>query len=149
MFGKSAPKPPSTTSRRCGLALLTFTLVVPSFLRSHAGEREKVDFNFQVRPILADRCFKCHGPDAKARKAKLRLDLAESAFAGRDPQKPRRAIVPSHPEQSELVRRITTADEDDRMPPAASNLTLSEEEKDVLQKWIAQGAEYQPHWAFM
>src|SRR5690242_11972783 len=59
----------------------------------------KVDFNFQIRPILADRCFKCHGPDEKARKGKLRLDLAENAYALRDPEKNTRAIVPSHPEQ--------------------------------------------------
>src|SRR5438045_574969 len=108
-----------------------------------AGETvaDKVDFNFQIRPILADRCFKCHGPDEKARKAKLRLDLQESAYSIRNPQKNTRAIVPSHPEQSELIRRITTKDEDDRMPPAASNLVLSDADKELLRRWIAQGAE--------
>jgi hypothetical protein len=114
-----------------------------------ADASDKVDFNFQVRPILADRCFKCHGPDEKTRKAKLRLDLPESAYAVRDPQKQRRAVVPSHPEQSELVRRITTSNEDDRMPPAASNLMLSSQEKEMLRRWIEQGAEYKPHWAFI
>src|SRR5258707_13010637 len=87
-----------------------------------------IDFNFQVRPILADRCFKCHGPDEKARKAKLRLDLPESAYAIRDPKTGTKAIVPHHPEQSELYRRITTTDKDDRMPPVASNLALTDEE---------------------
>ena len=114
-----------------------------------ADGSEKVDFNFQVRPILADRCFKCHGPDEKTRKAKLRLDQPESAYAVRDPQKNRRAVVPFHPEQSELVRRITTTDEDDRMPPAASNLTLTDEEREVLRRWVVQGGEYKPHWAFI
>src|SRR5579859_3485906 len=87
-----------------------------------ASGPDKLDFNFEVRPILADRCFKCHGPDAKARKAKLRLDQPESAYAIRDPQTGKRAIVPRHPEQSELYRRITTKDNDDRcrQPPAIS-----------------------------
>ncbi|HZR19714.1 MAG TPA: DUF1553 domain-containing protein [Verrucomicrobiae bacterium] len=114
-----------------------------------AEASDKVDFNFQIRPILADRCFKCHGPDEKARKAKLRLDQPESAFAVRDPQKHTRAIVPSHPEQSELVRRINTKDDDDRMPPPASNLSLNDEEKELLGRWVAQGAQYQQHWAFI
>src|SRR5438477_5454003 len=85
------------------------------------NHQDKVDFNFQIRPILADRCFKCHGPDEKARKAKLRLDVADSAYAVRDAQKQTRAIVPSHPELSELVRRINTHDDDDHMPPPASH----------------------------
>ena len=117
--------------------------------KAFASGPDKIDFNFQVRPILADRCFKCHGPDEKARKAKLRLDQPESAYAVRDPQKQRRAVVPSHPEQSELVRRIITTDEDDRMPPASSNLTLSNDEKELLRRWIQQGGEYKPHWAFL
>src|SRR6185369_10760253 len=107
----------------------------PAFTESSklfgAEASEKTDFNFQVRPILADRCFKCHGPDEKARKAKLRLDLPESAYAIRDPQTGKRAIVPRHPEQSELAKRITTSDDDDRMPPVASNLTLTGEEKEL------------------
>ncbi|HSU54551.1 MAG TPA: DUF1549 domain-containing protein, partial [Candidatus Dormibacteraeota bacterium] len=110
--------------------------------------KDKIDFNFQVRPILADRCFKCHGPDEKARKAKLRLDMPESAYSVRDTNKQTRAIVPSHPEQSELVRRITTSDDDDRMPPQASNLSLTPEEKEVLRRWVLEGGEYKTHWAF-
>jgi hypothetical protein len=129
--------------------LVSAILVTLSGTLFAAAKSDKVDFNFQVRPILADRCFKCHGPDEKARKAKLRLDLAESAYAVRDPQKQRRAIVPSHPEQSELIRRITTTDDDDRMPPPASNLTLEDNEKEILRRWIQQGAEYKLHWAFI
>jgi hypothetical protein len=130
--------------------MLTLALVFIGGEAAAGGEAPgKVDFNFQIRPLLADRCFKCHGPDEKARKAKLRLDLPESAFAVRDPKKQTRAIVPGHPEQSELVRRITTTDDDDRMPPPASNLTLTGEEKDLLRLWVAQGAEYRPHWAFI
>ncbi len=101
----------------------------------------KVDYNFQVRPLLADRCFVCHGPDEKKRKAKLRLDLPEVAFA-------RRAIVPGKPDESAVIERIT-ADDDMRMPPAKSNLSLSKDEIALLRRWIAEGAEYKPHWAFL
>jgi hypothetical protein len=118
--------------------------------RSPAAEPGgKLDFNFQVRPILADRCFKCHGPDEKARKAKLRLDLPETAYGFRDKDTGKAAIVPGRPEESELCRRIVATDDDDRMPPPASNLSLNAEEKELLRRWIAQGAEYKPHWAFI
>src|SRR5438128_6896183 len=90
----------------------------------------KLDYNFHVRPILADRCFVCHGPDEKNRKAKLRLDLAEVAFA-------RQAVVPGKPEESEVMERIT-ADGSRRMPPRKSNLTLSKDEIEVLRRWIAE-----------
>jgi hypothetical protein len=101
----------------------------------------KVDYNFQVRPILADRCFVCHGPDEKNRKAKLRLDLPEVAYA-------RHAVVPGKPDESKLVKRIT-ADDDDRMPPRKSNLSLSKAEIEILRRWVAEGGEYKPHWAFL
>jgi hypothetical protein len=106
---------------------------------SRAAPPRKIDFNFQVRPILSDRCFTCHGPDEKKRKARLRLDTAAGA---------RRVIVAGHPEKSELVRRIT-ADADERMPPRKSNLTLTAEEIEVLRRWVAEGAEIKPHWAFL
>jgi hypothetical protein len=105
------------------------------------------DFSLQIRPLLADRCFKCHGADERSRKAKLRLDQPESAFAARDHGI--RPIVPGHPERSELWRRINAADEDDRMPPPASKLSLTSEEKDLLRRWIEQGAAYKPHWSFI
>src|SRR5262245_24026557 len=97
-----------------GMALAGFEHRVPAA----TGQEGKIDYNFQVRPILSDRCFKCHGPDEKARKAKLRLDLPESALAVRDFKKGTRAIISGHPEQSELYRRITSDDEEERMPPA-------------------------------
>jgi hypothetical protein len=104
-----------------------------------AAPLAKVDFNFQVRPLLADRCFTCHGPDEKKRKANLRLDTPAGA---------RRVVVPGRPEGSELYRRLT-ADDDERMPPRKSKITLSKQEIEVLQRWIAEGAEYKPHWAFL
>jgi len=111
----------------------------------HAGPA-KINYNRDVRPILSDKCFKCHGPDSQARKADRRLDIREAALAELDGV---RAIVPSNAEQSELVRRIETDDADDLMPPRKSNLRLSKNEIAVLRQWIAEGAEYQPHWSFV
>jgi hypothetical protein len=108
-----------------------------------------VDFSVQVRPILADRCFKCHGPDEKARQGKLRLDLPEAAFALRSPDPGTAAIVPGKPEASQLIWRIKSAPPDERMPPPASNLVLSDAEIDILRRWVEQGAVYKPHWAFV
>ncbi|MEO7678941.1 MAG: DUF1549 domain-containing protein, partial [Verrucomicrobiota bacterium] len=113
-----------------------------------ADPAEHVDFNFQIRPILSDRCFKCHGPDAKSRKADLRLDIADEATALRGKKSDLHAIVPGKPGQSEVVRRITTTDPDDQMPPPDSNLHLSKEEIALMTKWIEQGAKYETHWAF-
>ncbi len=112
-----------------------------------AREPPRLDFNRDVLPLLADRCFKCHGPDGAARKADLRLDDAVAAVAERDGV---RAIVPGDPAASELVARIRHADPEERMPPADSGRKpLTEQEKDVLERWIAEGAEYAPHWAFV
>jgi mono/diheme cytochrome c family protein len=106
----------------------------------------KVVFNRDIRPILSDNCFACHGFDAKHRKAGLRLDLAEGAFT---PNKEGVvAIKPGKPDESELWRRIITADEDDLMPPAESHKKLTAEQKELLRQWIAEGAVYQKHWAF-
>jgi hypothetical protein len=108
--------------------------------------RSGADFNDQVRPILARHCFKCHGPDDKARKAKLRLDREESAkqpaSSGETP------IVPGKPDESELVRRIFTDDPDELMPPRAANLPLSQADREILKQWVADGAKYDVHWAF-
>ena len=109
----------------------------------------RVDFNFQVRPLLSDRCFKCHGPDEKARKAKLRLDDGQSAFALRDAKKGTHAVVAGHPETSEVYRRITSTDPDEMMPPPKSGLNLSTEDKELIRRWIAQGGEYKPHWSLI
>lgn len=106
-----------------------------------AAAPEKVDYNFQIRPILADRCFACHGPDARQRKADLRLDTAEGVRAAG-------VLVPGKPEESELVRRITATDKT-RMPPKKSNLSLSAKEIELIRRWVAEGAEYKPHWAFL
>ena len=108
-----------------------------------------IDFNWDVRPILSENCFSCHGPDAKARRAGLRLDTAEGAYAALTGRLPRHAIVPGQPGASELIRRVTATSAALRMPPAASNKTLTPEQIEILRQWIAQGAQYKPHWAFI
>jgi hypothetical protein len=105
----------------------------------------KLEYNRDVRPILSDKCFKCHGPDSQARKADLRLDVRDSALALHDGVPP---LVPGKPEESDIVHRIETDDPEDKMPPRKSNLRLSKDEAAVLRQWIAEGAEYQPHWSF-
>lgn len=110
---------------------------------------EKIDFNFHVRPILSDRCFACHGPDEKARKADLRLDLEATAFAALDSLKGRYAIVKGDIAKSELIHRIISKDPELVMPPPESNLTVSEREIKILKRWIEQGAPWKSHWAFI
>ena len=112
-----------------------------------AGLPDVIDFNFHVKPILSDRCFKCHGPDDRVRKAGLRFDRKEAAF-GVLPSG-NRAIVPGDTGSSTLVARILSPDPQRVMPAGDSNLTLNEYEKAVLVKWIEQGAEWKPHWSFI
>ncbi|MFY0685764.1 MAG: DUF1553 domain-containing protein [Cyclobacteriaceae bacterium] len=112
-------------------------------------EGEKIDFNYDVRPILSDRCFACHGPDANTRKAGLRLDTESGAMALLGENQDHYAIVPGKPSKSSLVDRIFSDDPDMMMPPGESNLSLTASEKEVLKKWIEQGAEWKPHWAFI
>jgi len=100
---------------------------------------QAVDFESQIKPLLSDRCFACHGPDENARKADLHLYSREGALE---------VITPGKPEASELFRRITVADPDDLMPPPDSKLSLSGEEKELIRRWIAEGAEWKEHWAF-
>lgn len=99
-------------------------------------------YNRDVRPILSDNCFPCHGPDQQHRRAKLRLDVREVAVS-------RKAIVPGKPDESELIRRIFTDDEDDRMPPSKSEKSLTAAQRETLRRWIAEGAAYEPHWAYI
>ena len=109
---------------------------------------ETIDFNFHIRPILSDRCYACHGPDEKAREADLRLDTEAGAFAALGEEKDSYAIVRGDLEKSMLYHRIHAEDPDEIMPPPESNLTLSDYEKKLLEKWITQGAEWKTHWAF-
>ncbi len=105
------------------------------------------DFSRDVRPILSQHCFKCHGPDDKTRKGGLRLDLRDSAT--KEAKSGAVALVPGQPDKSELVARIFSTDEDELMPPPSTKRALTPEQKDTLRRWVAAGAEYQQHWAFV
>lgn len=118
---------------------------------SPAGEEQipdKISYNFHVRPILSDKCFACHGPDANKRQAGLRLDIAENAYKALDENPTTHALVPGEPRLSEAFLRISSSDPTRKMPPVESNLTLTESEIKLIGKWIKQGAEYESHWAF-
>jgi hypothetical protein len=106
-----------------------------------------IDYSRQIRPILSDKCYRCHGPDAAERKGGFRLDLRESAIAKADSGET--PIVPGKPEQSELLTRIHSTDADVQMPPPSFLKKLTAEEKTLLREWIAAGADYQQHWAFV
>ncbi len=108
-----------------------------------------VSYNFNIRPILSDKCFKCHGPDANKREAGLRLDIADSAYAPLAETKGSFAIVRGKPELSELMKRISSDDTSFLMPPLNTHLgSLSKYEIALFKKWISQGAKYETHWAF-
>uniref|UniRef100_UPI00313B87F5 PSD1 and planctomycete cytochrome C domain-containing protein n=1 Tax=Dyadobacter sp. OTU695 TaxID=3043860 RepID=UPI00313B87F5 len=110
---------------------------------------EQVSYNFDIRPILSDKCLACHGPDANKREAGLRLDDPASAFAALKDNPKAHALVAGRPDHSAVYLRITTEDTTLRMPPPASNLKLSQREIDLIGKWINQGAKYEKHWAFV
>lgn len=124
---------------RCILVLMVMSVCAAG---AQAQPGPRVEFNRDIRPILSDKCFRCHGPDRAARQGDLRLDDRDEAIA-------RTAIVPGLPIESTLVQRVTASAEDERMPPKDSGKSLSEREIQLLQTWIEQGAEYQPHWAFL
>ena len=100
---------------------------------------EKVEYNRDVRPILSDNCFFCHGPDANHREADLRLDLREAAIE---------KLAPGKPNESELVARIISQDPDLRMPPPEANKELTPQQIEILKRWVEQGAGYQKHWSY-
>ena len=114
-----------------------------------AGVPGNINYNWHVRPILSENCFKCHGPDIEGREASLRLDFPEFAFERLEGPRERFAIVPGDPESSELIWRINASNPDDVMPHPSTRKTLTDLEKAILRQWIADGAEYQRHWAFL
>jgi hypothetical protein len=118
------------------MALVSFVLAGSSV------SADPIRYSRDIRPILAEHCFACHGPDRAARKAKLRLDLRDVAIA-------REAIVPGKPDESNLVTRLYAEDPSERMPPPKAKKQLTAQEKDTLRRWIAAGAEYEAHWAFV
>ena len=101
-----------------------------------------IDFNREVRPLLASKCYACHGPDEEGRKAKLRLDVREDALKND-------IIVPGEVDDSEFHYRIHSDDPDEIMPPPESHSSLTQQEKELLDRWIKEGAKYDKHWAFV
>ncbi|MES2505126.1 MAG: PSD1 and planctomycete cytochrome C domain-containing protein [Verrucomicrobiota bacterium] len=119
----------------------TWTLLCLAGPAAISWGAEKPDFNREIRPILASKCYACHGPDEDKREAGLRLDVREEAV--------KEAIVPGAPEKSEFWHRVVTTDKDDVMPPLSSPKQLTEKERALLNRWIQSGAEYQQHWSFL
>lgn len=127
-----------------GFCVLIATLVVVDVA---CAADAPVDFNRDVRPILSNHCYACHGPDAESLKGKLALNTRTTALAPAKSGKP--AIVPGDPDASELVRRVYHRDADHRMPPVEFKKPLNDVQRDVLRRWVAQGAEFAEHWAFV
>ncbi len=123
-----------------GASLLDRVSRVESSIDALAAGPQTVRFNRDVRPILSEHCFKCHGPDEKQRKGGLRLDLRDAAME---------ALAPGNADASEVMKRVTTHDLEDRMPPADAKTTLTPAQIEMLRTWIAEGARYEAHWAFI
>ena len=108
----------------------------------------EVNFNFDVKPILSDKCYTCHGPDDKARKANLRLDIEDGFYKSLEDNPNHFVINKKSPNESEILKRINSENSIYVMPPPESNLILSEKEKQILKKWVDQGGKWEPHWAY-
>ncbi|WP_209330138.1 PSD1 and planctomycete cytochrome C domain-containing protein [Lunatimonas salinarum] len=137
-------------------AIFAFSVAIIQSCQNSQGDGQtlesvpdQISYNFHVRPILSDNCFACHGPDANKREAGLRLDIAEEAFRALQETSGAHGIVPGIPMQSEAYLRMISDDPELRMPPPQSNLKLSDTEIKIIEKWIQQGAKYEPHWAFV
>ena len=140
MEGRRSPVP-LTLLVRFGIQLLVGGSVLG------VESQSPLEFNRDIRPILSEQCFTCHGFDTHQRKGQLRLDIRDEALHGGKSGKP--SIVPGKPEASELVRRLLTSDPDDVMPPPDSGKALTAAQRETLQRWVAEGAAYQEHWAFL
>ena len=115
-------------------------------LAASAAPASPVSFNRDIRPLMSNTCFHCHGPDASHRKAKLRLDIREEALKpGKSGELP---IVPGKPDESEIMKRIFSTDEDELMPPPEEHKPFTPEQKETFRRWVAEGAVYEPHWAY-
>ncbi len=140
------------------IEIFTFLLFAMGFMSCSSSENsptkelpvpDLVSYNFDIRPILSDKCSACHGPDANKRQAGLRLDDSISVFKALKEHPNAYALVPGKPELSEVFLRITTEDTIKMMPPKSSHLKLSSREIDLIERWIKQGAKYEKHWAFV
>lgn len=133
------------TRQRAFASLFAVVIACQGVLFSADKKPGGIDFARDIRPLLSDNCFACHGPDSSQRKADLRLDNRDGALADLGDYS---AVVPGKPSESELIARITTDDEDDLMPPPDSGKKLSARQKALIKQWVAEGAEYDLHWAY-
>jgi len=144
-----------STSFFCLLVLVMALSIYSCYEATQSrGQMEKqipdvVDFNFHVKPILSDRCFTCHGPDENSREGDLAFHTQEHAFAALGENLDRYAIVAGHPDSSTMVSRIYADDPDNVMPPPESNLTMTDYEREIITRWIEQGAEWKEHWSLI
>ena len=141
-----------TINRLLAFTCLGFTIFSCNTKQSsdiQLSEIEQVSYNFHIRPILSDKCFACHGPDANKRESDLRLDTETGAYAALKDDPSQFVIKPGNLEESTVYHRITSEDPGELMPPPESNLSLTELEIQLIKKWIEQGAKYEPHWAFV
>jgi len=125
---------------RCLIAII-FAFAGNTTIATSQSIEHRIDFAREIQPILANHCWSCHGPDETSRQAELRLDIREQAIA-------KSAIVPGDDSTSELVHRIESTDEDSKMPPSTSKKPLNVKQRELLRRWIQQGATYSKHWAF-
>ena len=144
--GTHTPCSPEKHSVKASLTRTAGWVIVVALSSLSASAAEPVDFNRDVRPLLSDRCFVCHGPDEEHREADLRLDQAKEMLNDRDGSP---AVVPGNPDDSVLMQRIVSTDSDLRMPPVDSGKSLTPDEIDILRRWIADGATTSDHWAFV
>jgi hypothetical protein len=129
-------------SRRLSGVFPYFFVLFVSFVVNSSARAGGPEYNRDVRPILAENCFACHGADSAARKAKLRLDVREEAVKSG-------AVVPGKPDESEALRRLLSDDPQEQMPPPKTKKVLTKEQKEILKRWVAAGAEYQQHWSLI
>ncbi|MDB6150861.1 MAG: Planctomycete cytochrome [Chthoniobacter sp.] len=140
-------KPPMNVPRRLSVSTAAAGVLIALLAGSSSSAADRVSFNRDVRPILSDKCFHCHGPDEKKRDSGLRLDVRAEAVKERDGI---HAIVPGEPAASDLIVRITSTDRDEMMPPPKAKLgALTPAEAEIIKRWIAEGAEYEQHWSLM
>ena len=130
------------------MRIFSITLLVLLAADAIASGEQPVDFQRDIRPILSDKCFFCHVPDQANRKAGLRLDVKESAYAALE-ESGKIAVKPGSLHGSELVHRILATDAEITMPPPESNVSLTDYEKAVLIRWVEEGAQYKRHWAYL
>ncbi len=124
------------------LRQLALSLGILAAVAVAAAETAPLEYNRDIRPILSENCFYCHGPDANKREAKLRLDIREEAVK-------QKAFIPGDAAGSELVKRLFSKDEDEVMPPPEAHRTVTAAQKETLKRWITAGAPYEEHWAFV